>query len=233
MDIINVTDYDNISSTNISLCNCTNNDYNIEIVISLVTIIPRLMSLICLLSLMVYTLIKPLFNKKTTLEMEKYLYPKHPVRCIITGPSSSGKSIFLTNLILNIINEYDKIYIYSPSLHQDLYQRIIKCFSNYIPIHIILNILNEEDLDIVIEEVVNNKDFQKSDTEIETFESIEDLKFPQECETNSIIILDDLNQKEMDDPRVQAMFKRSRHNNLSIFIIRQDYYELSKKNNTL
>ena len=25
------------------------------------------------------------------------------------------------------------------------------------------------------------------------------------------------------------MFKRSRHNNLSIFIIAQDYYELSKK----
>ena len=33
----------------------------------------------------------------------------------------------------------------------------------------------------------------------------------------------------MNDPRVQAMFKRSRHNNLSIFIISQDYYELSKK----
>ena len=33
----------------------------------------------------------------------------------------------------------------------------------------------------------------------------------------------------MDDPRVQAMFKRSRHSNLSIFIISQDYYELSKK----
>ena len=33
----------------------------------------------------------------------------------------------------------------------------------------------------------------------------------------------------MDDPRVQAMFKRSRHNNLWIFIISQDYYELSKK----
>ena len=32
----------------------------------------------------------------------------------------------------------------------------------------------------------------------------------------------------MNDPRVQAMFKRSRHNNLSIFIISQDYYELPK-----
>ena len=33
----------------------------------------------------------------------------------------------------------------------------------------------------------------------------------------------------MNDPRVQAMFKRSRHNNLSIFIINQDYYELPKR----
>ena len=64
--------------------------------------------------------------------MEKFLYPSHPVRCIITGPSCSRKSVFLLNLILNIINEYDKIYIYSPSLHQDLYQKLIKCFSNYI-----------------------------------------------------------------------------------------------------
>ena len=84
-------------------------------------------------------------------------------------------------------------------------------------------------MDVVIEEIVSNKDFEKSDTEIETYESIEDLKFPQEYENNSIIILDDLNQKEMDDPRVQVMFKRSRHNNLSIFIISQYYYELSKK----
>ena len=161
--------------------------------------------------------------------MEKILYPSHPCRCIITGPSNVGKSVFLPILILNIINEYDKIYIYSPSLHQNLYQKIIKCFSNYIPIHIISNNLNEVDIDIVIEEVINNNDFKKSDTEIETFDNIEDLKFPQEYENNSIIILDDLNQKEMDDPRVQAMFKRSRHNNLSIFIISQDYYELSKK----
>ena len=55
------------------------------------------------------------------------------------------------------------------------------------------NILKEEDIDIFIEEVVNNKDFQKSDTEIETYESIQDLKFPQDFEYNSEIILDELN----------------------------------------
>ena len=162
--------------------------------------------------------------------MEKILYPSHPCRCIITGPSNVGKTYFLTNIVLNIINEYDKIYIFSPSLHQDLYQKLIKCFSNHLPIHIITNILNEEDIDILIDELVNSKDFEKSDIEIETYDNIEELKFPQDYENNSIIILDYLNEKEINNDKIQAMFKRCRHNNLSIFIISQDYYELPKKN---
>ena len=92
--------------------------------------------------------------------MEENLSPQRPVRCIITGPSNVGKSVFLTNLLLNIINEYDKIYIYSPSLHQDFYEKLFKCFSNNEPIHIIPNILNEGNNDVVIDEKVNNKEFK-------------------------------------------------------------------------
>ena len=162
--------------------------------------------------------------------MEKFLYPTHPVRCIITGPSNVGKSYFLTNLILNVINDYDKSFIYSPSLHQDLLQKKNKCFSIYIPIHKISNILNEEDIDVVIEEIVNiNKDFEKSDTEIETFDNNEELRYPQDYENKSIIILLDINEKGVNNDKIQAMFKRGRHNNLSIFIISQDYYELPKR----
>ena len=161
--------------------------------------------------------------------MEKFLYPSHPVRCIITGPSECGKSSFLTNLILNNINEYDKVYIYSPSLHQDLYQKLIKCFSNYIPIHIIPNFLNEEDIDVVIEEILNNKDIEKSNTEMETIGNIEELKFPQEYENNRIIILDDLNEKKINNDKIQAMFILGRHITLSIFIISQDYFELPQR----
>ena len=98
------------------------------------------------------------------------------------------------------------MYINSPSLHHDLYQKLTKCFSNYVPINIIPNILNEEDLDVVIEEIVNNKDFEKADTELETHESIEELKFLQEYYDGGIFKADDLNEKEMDDPRVQEMF---------------------------
>ena len=108
---------------------------------------------------------------------------------------------------MNNIIEYDNIYIYSTSLHQALYQKLIKCFSSYIPIHVLPNILKEEYIDIVIEEIVNNKDFEKSNTEIETTESIEELKFPQEHEDGGIIILDDLDEREKNDPWVQTSIK--------------------------
>ena len=112
--------------------------------------------------------------------MDKNLYPNHPVRCINAYPPECGKSVFLTNFILNIINEYGKLYIYLTSLHRDLYQKLNKCFSIYIPIHKNPNILNEEDIDIVIDEIVNNKDFDKSHIEIETFDNIDGLKVLQE-----------------------------------------------------
>ena len=54
------------------------------------------------------------------------------------------------------------------------------------------------------------------------------MKFPQEYGGGNIIS-DDLKEKEMNDPRIQAKFERSRHNSLSKFIISQDYYELPKK----
>ena len=109
--------------------------------------------------------------------MEKFLFPNHLVICIIAGPSECGKSVFLTNLVSIFTNEYIKMFIYSTRLHQGLYQKLYKCFINYIPIHIIPKILNEED--IVIEGIVIIKDFEKSDTEVKTYESIEEMKFPK------------------------------------------------------
>ena len=83
--------------------------------------------------------------------MDENLYRKHLVRCIITSASGSGKSVTTTNSILYIINENNKIYIYSQSLHQALYQKLFKCFSSFVPNHMIQNILYEEDIDILFD----------------------------------------------------------------------------------
>ena len=131
---------------------------------------------------------------------------------------------------MNIINEFEKIYIFRLSIHQDFYEKQIKCSYNYKPINIIKSILYEEDLDFVIDEVNFHEASEKSDIETGTFDWIEELKYPQEHENECIIILDALGEKEFNDSRVQALFKRSKHKNLTLFLISQDYYEHPKRN---
>ena len=70
-------------------------------------------------------------------------------------------------------NRKDMSFNYSPSLHQDFYPNLFKCFTNYIPLNIIPKVLNEEDIDIVIDQKVNDKDFRKSDCEMVTFDNKE------------------------------------------------------------
>ena len=56
----NYTDYDNMT-----ISNCTNNENNIDIITPTLSLtIPCGLSFLCFMSLMVYTLIKPLINNK-------------------------------------------------------------------------------------------------------------------------------------------------------------------------
>ena len=66
---------------------------------------------------------------------------------------------------------------------------------------------------MVIVEIIDNEDFQKLDFVKDTYDDIEEIKYPQECENVSLFILDYLNNND----KIQAMFKRGRHNFLSIF----------------
>ena len=68
--------------------------------------------------------------------------------------------------------------------------------TNCKPINIIPNILTEEDIDSVIDQIYNDKHFERSGTELDTYESIEEIKYPQEYEDGGIIILDDINGKK-------------------------------------
>ena len=66
MNIINVTDLNNITDyDDTSSCNCTDSEYNVDIIIpALLFTIPCGLSFLCLISLMVYTLVKSLITKK-------------------------------------------------------------------------------------------------------------------------------------------------------------------------
>ena len=92
-------------------------------------------------------------------------------------------------------------------------------------------ILNENDLDLAVDEIVDKEFFKKSETEIETYETIAGLKYRKDYDSDQprVIISDDLKEKRINDSRVQAMFERSRLFNISVFFINQDYYELPKR----
>ena len=128
--------------------------------------------------------------------MEKILYPTKPVQCIISGKSSSGKSTLILKILFQIITELDKIYIYSPTIHQDSYQNNIKCCNSFLPLNVINNILQEdiafEDWDDIIEVIINKPDFERSPIECESYENIDESKDAQEYdgEKQNIIILD-------------------------------------------
>ena len=84
--------------------------------------------------------------------------------------------------------------IYLGSLHRNLYETLIKCFSKFIPINIIQDIIIQKDLNLKIKEIVCDENIEKSETEIHSNESKEVLKYPQDYNSDIpiVIILDDL-----------------------------------------
>ena len=89
--------------------------------------------------------------------------------------------------------------------------------------------MKEENLGLKIEQLVNYENFEE--TEIETNESIEKLKYPQEYDSDPSVVTvwDNLNEIELNYFRVQALFKRSGCSNISIVLISQYYYDFTKR----
>ena len=67
--------------------------------------------------------------------------------------------------------------------------------------------MKEEDLDLMFEELDNVINFKNTALEIEFFESIDELKYPQDCNSGSPFVnfLDNLKEKELNDPWVPAL----------------------------
>ena len=91
------------------------------------------------------------------------------------------------------------------------------------------NILNEIDSDLLIEEIVNDKIFEKLEREIETFETKDETKYPQNYKSDCLIFINIVELNELDKKILQALFRRSRHNYMSILTFSQEYCKLPKK----
>jgi len=66
-------------------------------------------------------IVKPIQTKEYEVKQSKYnVVSKLPLRSIVLGPSGSGKSILLQNMILVIYTDcFSRIYIFCPSINVD------------------------------------------------------------------------------------------------------------------
>ena len=120
------------------------------------------------------------------------------MRCINTRPSEKGKKVIQTKLVLYFFNESEKnIHKLSKSSARYI-SRIIQKFLWLHTYSHNPNYSQWRTLDVVISEVVTDKNFQKSEIEKKTFESKNEIKYPQENDSDQTVVFisDDLNEKE-------------------------------------
>ena len=115
------------------------NDKFIIISEFLLLTIPSSVLFLSLLGVIMWTTLETsLTNKK----MVKFLCPSSPVCCSITVPSNRGKSYFLTRLIFK--KNFWKIVHLLTIPTSSWYPKLFGSFSNYIPINIIPNTLDDD-----------------------------------------------------------------------------------------
>jgi len=80
--------------------------------------------------------IQPIQLKEYNCKQSKYndVVPKLPMRSMLVGPSGGGKTVLLTNMILDIYRDcFSRVYIWSPSINVDSTWKPVK---EYIQNHI-------------------------------------------------------------------------------------------------
>ena len=167
--------------------------------------------------------IKPIQTKEYETKQSKYnVVSKLPLRSIVLGPSGSGKSILLQNMILDIYKDcFSRIYIFSPSINVD--------FQTWEPVkkYIDKNIQNTHDEEFYFDnfneaaltDIINTQqkiiEYQKKHDHKKIFQIL--------------VIIDDFadNYRVSHHPLINALFTRGRHSCISCCVATQKFHALS------
>lgn len=133
-------------------------------------------------------------SSKTNKEESNPLLPTLPMRALIIGPSSCGKTNLLINLLIgeNKFN-YDKLYIISSTLHQYSYQSLMKY-------------CDKHKIDASFFDSVDEFDIQELD-----------------IDKKNVVVIDDMISNN-NDPLFKELFCRGRHYNASPIFLSQSYF---------
>ena len=77
---------------------------------------------------------KPIKLQEYTCKQSKHdIVPKLPLRGILLAPSGSGKTVLLSNLILNVYRDcYERVFVFSPSVDEDQTWQAVKDYQKKI-----------------------------------------------------------------------------------------------------
>jgi hypothetical protein len=165
--------------------------------------------------------VKPISMKEYTCKQSRYTHlPKVPLRMLVLAPSGSGKTVLISNLILNHYrNCFERIYVFSPSIDIDdtwvavkKYQaEKLKATENDSE-KLYFDTYDPNDLENIIETQNKVTKFTKKQGKKKLF--------------SILIVIDD----HADDPKfarhsklLHSLFTRGRHNSISTIVSTQKY----------
>src|SRR3977135_314422 len=159
-------------------------------------------------------------------------------RMLIVGSSGCGKSFRLFNMLLESgFLDYNRLFIFSPSIHQPEYQLLIHGFQSKLHKHHIKSIIeNQTKLGIedpkeaikIVESHMNKED-KWDEIECHTFSDLSGLPRPQDIDKTkkNLFIIDD--SMMLKQGPIENFFVYGRHNNINIIYLAQSYFQLPKK----
>lgn len=168
--------------------------------------------------------IKPINTKEYSVKQSKYgdVVPKLPTRATILAPSFSGKTVLISNLILDVYrNCFNRIYIFSPTINiDDNFKPVKEYITNEIKPHereqIYFDHYDPNDLQAIIDKQYKVVEYQKSQGHKQLFQIaifIDDFAESQEFLRNSKLL--------------HALYTKGRHANISTITSVQMYKSLA------
>ena len=169
-------------------------------------------------------IIKPINLKEYEVKQSKYnVVSKLPVRAVILGPSGSGKSILLQNMILDLYRDcFSRIYIFSPSINVDYqtWEPVKKYINKTIPQNddeeFYYDRYDEESLNNIITTQRKIIEYQKKQNHNKLF--------------SILIVVDDFADDvkfSRNSKLLHSLFTRGRHSQISTVVATQKFNALS------
>ena len=173
---------------------------------------------------------KPVWNKDKILFENRKL--PSSVRLIICGDSNAGKGFLLMRLLLEGYLDFNRLYIFSPSIHQTEYQILVKSFEAGLhKANIIALYKNQEKIKDPFNmiNIVSRKIKVKNEIKVQSYDN--DELIPKTIELDktkkNLFIFDDCAYESQSN--IHGYFTKGRHNNISCIYLTQNYFQLPRR----